>query len=46
MDNQTHNTKGEAREVKRRKQRFGMKLHGKRLAELLRNAIRKKSSDD
>ena len=44
MDNETHDIKGDTREIKNRKKRFGMKVHGKRLAELLRNAINNKTS--
>ncbi|MBI4281878.1 MAG: hypothetical protein HY672_00095 [Chloroflexi bacterium] len=42
MNEQQDKTKGERREDVRRKQRYSPKLHGKRLAELVRNALRKR----
>jgi hypothetical protein len=36
------NTRGERRDDVHRKRRYGPKLHGKRLAELVRNALRKR----
>ena len=42
MAEERENTKGERREEKRRKGRYGPRLHGKRLAELVRNALRKR----
>ena len=39
MDSNSQPTKGEKREEKRRKRRFSPRLHGKRLAELIRNAL-------
>ena len=35
-------TRGERREEGRRKRRYSPKVHGKRLAELVRNALRKR----
>ena len=42
MAEERKNTKGERREEKRRKGRYGPRMHGKRLAELVRNALRKR----
>ncbi len=42
MNTEEDKTRGERREEGRRKRRYGPKLHGKRLAELVRNALRKR----
>ena len=42
MAEERENTKGERRQEKRRKGRYGPRMHGKRLAELVRNALRKR----
>ena len=42
MAEERDSTKGERREDRRRKGRFGPRMHGKRLAELVRNALRKR----
>ena len=39
-------TKGERREDRRRKGRFGPRMHGKRLAELVRNALRRRQEKE
>ena len=46
MAEERENTKGERREEKRRKGRYGPRLHGKRLAELVRNALRKRQREE
>ena len=38
-------TKGERREERRRKRRHGPRIHGKRLAEIIRNALRKRAKE-
>ena len=45
MAEERENTKGERREEKRRKGRYGPRMHGKRLAELVRNALRKRQGN-
>ena len=42
MSQEQDKTRGERREEVRRKRRFGPRLHGKRLAELVRNALLKR----
>ena len=42
MSKEEDETRGERRDEVRRKRRYGPKLHGKRLAELVRNALRKR----
>ena len=42
MSNEEGRTRGEQRDEKRRKRRYGPRLHGKRLAELVRNALRRR----
>ncbi|MBF8267093.1 MAG: hypothetical protein HW388_601 [Dehalococcoidia bacterium] len=42
MSEEQDETRGERREETRRKRRFSPRLHGKRLAELVRNALRKR----
>ena len=42
MSEEEGKSRGEQRDEKRRKRRYGPKLHGKRLAEVVRNAIRKR----
>ncbi|MFH1560230.1 MAG: hypothetical protein ABID84_02305 [Chloroflexota bacterium] len=42
MSEEQDKTRGERREDVRRKRRFAPRLHGKRLAELIRNALRKR----
>ncbi len=42
MAEERETTKGERREERRRKGRYGPRMHGKRLAELVRNALRKR----
>ena len=39
MSEEEDKAKGERREEKRRKRRYGPRMHGKRLAELVRNAL-------
>ena len=46
MAEERDNTKGERREERRRKGRFGPRMHGKRLAELVRNALRKRQEKE
>ena len=46
MAEERDSTKGERREEKRRKGRFGPRMHGKRLAELVRNALRKRQEKE
>lgn len=36
-------TKGERRDDRRRKRRYGPRVHGKRLAEIVRNALSKRA---
>ena len=42
MSEEEGKTRGERRQEVRRKRRFGPRLHGKRLAELVRNALRRR----
>ena len=42
MAEESEDTKGERREERRRKRRYAPRIHGKRLAELVRNALRKR----
>ena len=42
MSAEEDRTRGERRDAKRRKRRYSPKVHGKRLAELVRNALRKR----
>ena len=42
MAGERDTTRGERREEARRKRRYSPRLHGKRLAEQVRNAIRKR----
>ena len=42
MNEEQDKTRGDRREEGRRKRHYGPKLHGKRLAELVRNALRKR----
>jgi hypothetical protein len=42
MSTEEDTTRGDRREEARRKGRYAPKLHGKRLAELVRNALRKR----
>ena len=42
MAQERDTTRGERRDEVRRKRRYGPRLHGKRLAELVRNALRKR----
>lgn len=42
MSEEQDKTRGQRREEKRQKRRYSPKLHGKRLAELVRNALRKR----
>ena len=46
MAEERENTKGERREERRRKGRYGPRVHGKRLAELVRNALRKRQKKE
>ena len=39
---QERETRGERREGRRRKRRYGPRIHGKRLAEIVRNALSKR----
>ena len=38
------NTRGERRDEQRRKRRYAPRMHGKRLAEIVRNALRKRAA--
>ena len=40
---QERETRGERREERRRKRRHGPRIHGKRLAEIVRNALSKRA---
>ena len=42
MAQDSEGTKGERRDERRRKRRYAPRIHGKRLAELVRNALRKR----
>ena len=42
MSEEQDKTRGERRDEVRRKRRFSPRLHGKRLAELIRNALRRR----
>ena len=46
MAEERESTKGERREERRRKGRYGPRMHGKRLAELVRNALRKRQEKE
>ena len=46
MAEERETTKGERREERRRKGRYGPRMHGKRLAELVRNALRKRQGKE
>ena len=43
MSEEQDRTKGESREERRRKRRYGPRIHGKRLAEIVRNALSKRA---
>ena len=46
MADDSESTKAERREDRRRKGRYGPRMHGKRLAELVRNALRRRQEKE
>jgi hypothetical protein len=43
MSEEQDRTKGESREERRRKRRYSPRIHGRRLAEIVRNALSKRA---